>query len=85
MFVQDLDLFITVQLLDETPAVLSLGKLGSEHGYSYEWKDGETQCLTKNGKSTTCTVDNLVLLVVSRLSSHSSSILSSTSENWDHY
>ena len=34
----DLDLFVTVQLLDETPAVLSHGKLCSEHGCSYEWK-----------------------------------------------
>ena len=34
--VHDLDLFVTVQLLDETPAVLSLGKLCSEHGCSYE-------------------------------------------------
>ena len=40
--VQDLDLFVTVQLLDETPAVLSLGRLCSEHGCSYEWKNGET-------------------------------------------
>ena len=34
----DLDLFATVQLLAETPAVLSLGKLRSEHGCSNEWK-----------------------------------------------
>ena len=38
VYVQDLDMFVTVQLLDETPAVLSLGKLCSEHGCSYEWK-----------------------------------------------
>ena len=36
VYVQDLDLFVTVQSLDETPPVLSLGKLCSEHGYSYE-------------------------------------------------
>ena len=34
VFVHDLDLFVTVQLLDETPADLSLGKLCSEHGHS---------------------------------------------------
>ena len=38
VYVQDLDLFVTVQILEETPAVLSLGKLCSEHGCSYEWK-----------------------------------------------
>ena len=31
VYVQDLDLFVTVQLLGETPPVLSLGKLCSEH------------------------------------------------------
>ena len=38
VYVHDLDVFVTVQLLEETPAVLSLGKLCSEHGCSYEWK-----------------------------------------------
>ena len=33
--VHDLDLFVTVQVLDNTPAVLSLGKLCEEHGYSH--------------------------------------------------
>ena len=40
VYVQDLDLFVTVQILEKTPAVRSLGKLCSEHGYSYEWKNG---------------------------------------------
>ena len=47
VYLHDLDLFVTVQPLDETPAVLSLGKLCSEHGCSYEWKNGETPRLTK--------------------------------------
>ena len=38
VYVHDLDLFVTVQLLEETPAVLSLGKICSEHECSYEWK-----------------------------------------------
>ena len=37
VYVHDLDLFVRVQLLDNTPAVLSLAKLCEEHGYSYEW------------------------------------------------
>ena len=37
VYVHDLDLFVTVQLLDDTLAVLSLGKLCEENGYSYEW------------------------------------------------
>ena len=42
VFVHDLNLFVTVQFLEETPAVLSLGKLCSARGYSCEWKNGET-------------------------------------------
>ena len=41
VFVHDLDIFVTVQILDDTPAVLSLGKLCEEHGCSYEWASGQ--------------------------------------------
>ena len=34
LYVHDLDLFVTVQVPNDTPAVLSLGKLCEEHGYS---------------------------------------------------
>ena len=34
VFVHDLNLIVTVQLLEETLAVLSLGKLCEDHGYS---------------------------------------------------
>ena len=37
MFVYDLNQFVTVQLLEATPAVLSLCKLCKDNGYSYEW------------------------------------------------
>ena len=35
LYVHDLDLSVTVQLLDDTPAIRSLGKLCEEIGYSY--------------------------------------------------
>ena len=79
MYVQDLDLFVTVQLLDETPPVLSLGKLCSEHGYSYEWKNCETPRLAQNGNIITCTMDNFAPLVLPGLKSSSSSSSASTS------
>ena len=34
-------IFLTMKLLEDTPAVLSLGKLCDEHGYSYEWINGQ--------------------------------------------
>ena len=41
VYVQDIDLFVTVQILDDTPAVLSLGKLCEEHGYTCQWASGQ--------------------------------------------
>ena len=38
--VHDLEHFVTVQILEDMPAVLSLGKLCEEHGYSNEWASG---------------------------------------------
>ena len=37
VYVKELDLFVTVMLLEETPAVLSLGKLCEDHGKTYHW------------------------------------------------
>ena len=39
--VKELDIFLTMKVLDNTPAVLSLGKLCDENGYSYEWINGQ--------------------------------------------
>ena len=45
--VKELDLFVTVMLLEETPAVLSLGKLCEDRGFSYHWISGQKPHLTK--------------------------------------
>ena len=37
VYVKEMDIFLTTKVLEDTPAVLSLGKLCDEHGYSYEW------------------------------------------------
>ena len=39
--VKELDIFWTMKVLENTPAVLSLGKLCDENGYSYEWINGQ--------------------------------------------
>ena len=49
--VHDRDLFVTVQLLEDTPAVLSLGKLCEEHDHTFESATGQKPHLTKNGKN----------------------------------
>ena len=71
VFVHDLNQFVTVQLLEATPAVLSLGKQSKDHGYSYEWVSGQEPRLTKHGKSIICKIDNFVSLVVPVSSSSS--------------
>ena len=48
--VKQLDFFVNVMLLQETPAVLSLGKLCEQHGYTYHWKSGQNPHLIKDGK-----------------------------------
>ena len=78
VFVHDLNLFVVVQLLDETPAVLSLGKLCDDHGYSYEWISGQEPHLIKNGIRIECNTENFVPIVVPGLSTSSSSSLSSS-------
>ena len=54
VYVKELDLFVTVMLLEETTAVLSLGKLCEDHGYTYHWTSGQKPHLTKNGKRIDC-------------------------------
>ena len=60
-------------LLEETPAVLSLGKLCEDHGYTYHWTSGQNPHLVRNGKRTGCNISNYVPFVVPGLSASSSS------------
>ena len=69
-----------MKVLEDTPAVLSLGKLCDELGYSYEWINGQKPHLIKNGIRIQCNTENFVPIVVSGLSTNSSlSLPSSTS------
>ena len=36
VYVKEMDVFLTMKVLNNMPAVLSLGKLCDEHGYSYK-------------------------------------------------
>ena len=72
VYVKELDTFLTMKVLENTPAVLSLGKLCDENGYSYEWINGQKPHLIKNGIRIICNTENFVLIVVPGLSSSSS-------------
>ena len=78
VYVKELDIFFTMKVLESTPAVLSLGKLCDENGYSYEWINGQKPHLIKDGIRIICNTENFVPFVVPGLSS-SSSASSSTS------
>ena len=58
-------LCVTVQSLDETPAVLSLGELFEDHGNSYDWVGVQKPRLTIEARTITCKIDNHVPLVIS--------------------
>ena len=41
VYVKELEKILTMKVIENTPAVLSLGKLCDENGYSYEWINGQ--------------------------------------------
>ena len=71
--VKELEKFLTMKVLDNTPAVLSLGKLCDENEYSYEWINGQKPHLIKNGIRIPCNTENFVPIVVPGLTTSSSS------------
>ena len=77
--VKELDIFLTLKVLEDTPTVLSLGKLCDENGNSYEWINGQKPNLIKDGIRIQCNTENFVLIVVPGLSSSSSGSDPSTS------
>ena len=77
VYVKELDIFLTMKVLENTPAVLSLGKLCNENGYSYEWINGQKPHLIKNGIRIICNTENFVPIVVPGLKSSSSTSSSS--------
>ena len=73
VYFKELDVFLTMRVLENTPAVLSLGKVCDENGYSYEWINGQKPHLIKNGIRIQCNTENFVPIVVPGLSTSSSS------------
>ena len=49
VYVKELGIFLTMKVLEDTPAVLSLGKLCDENGYFYEWINGQNHISFKTG------------------------------------
>ena len=73
VFVKHLDWFVKDMLLEESPVVLSLGKLCETHGRTYHWTSGQKSHLIRNGKRIDCKKSHYVPFVVPGLSASSSS------------
>ena len=73
VYVKEKDIFLTMKVLENTPAVLSLGKPCFENGYSYEWINGQKPHLITIGIRIQCNTENFAPIVVPRLSTSSSS------------
>ena len=71
VYVKELDIFLTMKVLENSPTVLSLGKFFDENGYSFEWINGQKPYLIKNGMRIPCNTENFVPIVVPGLSSSS--------------
>ena len=86
VFVKELDLFVTVVFLEETPAVLSLGKPCGDHGYTYHWTRGQKPHSPKMARDLIAiyqTMYHSLSLGLSTSSSTSSTPTSSTSSSKD--
>ena len=81
VYVRELDEFVTVMLLEDTPARLSLGKLCEDHGYYCHWTSGQKPHLIKTGRKTDCNTANFVPFFFPGLSSTSSEPTSPTSSS----
>ena len=73
VYVKEFDIFLTMKVLENTPAVLSLGKLCDENGYCCEWINGQKPHLIKDGIRIQCNTENFVPIVLPGVSTSSSS------------
>ena len=64
VYVKEMDIFLTMKDLENTPAVLSLGEFCDENWYSYEWINGQKPHLIKDGIRIICNTQNFVPSVV---------------------
>ena len=90
VYVKELEKFLTMKVLENTPAVLSLGNLCDENGYSYERINGQKPHLIKHGIRMQCTTENFVPILVfglsasSSSSSHSSTLITPSRQERNH-
>ena len=86
VFVHDLDVFATVQLLDETTAILLLHQLCSKRGYSYERKTSKLHNWPKMGRQLLVQWTTQYFSLHQDCHQHRDQRISLIiPENWEHY
>ena len=60
VYIKELSAYQGVDLVKDSPAVLSLGSLCDEHGCSYSWFPGETPRWSRGKKVIECSIENFV-------------------------
>ena len=73
VYVRELDLFVTVMLLEETPTVLSLVKPCEDLVCTFQWISSQKPHLIRHGKRLDCNMSHFVPCVAPGLSASSSS------------
>ena len=68
VYVRELDLFVKVMFLDNTPKVLPLGKICEDHGYNYHWTQWSQTTCHQKWKKIDCNTANCVPFIVPGLS-----------------
>ena len=71
-YVKELDIFLTMKVIENTSAALSLGTLCDENGYSFEWINGQNHISLRTGFGYLAIRKNFVLIVAPGLTSSSS-------------
>ena len=89
VYAKELEILLTMKVLDDMPTVLSLGKLCDENGYSYEWINGQKPYLMKNGIRIQCKHGELrsdrgSKLVISSSKSYPSTSLTPSKQESNH-
>ena len=77
VYVVEFDIFLILKVLENTEAVLSVGQLCGENGYSFEWSTGQKPHLIEDGIWIQCNTEIFVPIVVPASSSSGSHLSTS--------
>ena len=58
--IQELGMYLYVKFVEDSPSVLSLGRLCDGLGYLYTWLPGRNSPITERYRTITCCTDNFV-------------------------